>query len=263
MHALKQLFYKNTSISFNDFGKGTAVVLLHGFLGSQQMWQYFVPELSKRNRLITIDLLGHGATESRGYVHAMEDNADVVHEVLMALKIRKAIFIGHSMGGYVALAFAELYPDYVKGLVLLNSTSRADSDEKKKNRERAIKAVKQNYVSFVRLSIANLFSEDNRERLITQIENTKIAALKTPLQGIVASLEGMKIRKDREVLLHFSNYPKMLILGKKDPVLDYVDNLEQIENTNVELVSFPDGHMSHIENQEKLLKVLLDFIKKI
>jgi pimeloyl-ACP methyl ester carboxylesterase len=167
------------------------------------------------------------------------------------------------MGGYVALAFAELYPDYVKGLVLLNSTSRADSDERKKNRERAIQAVKQNYVSFVRLSIANLFSEDNRERLVSEIENTKIAALKTPLQGIVASLEGMKIRKDREVLLHFSNYPKMLILGKKDPVLNYNDNLEQIENTTVELLSFPDGHMSHIENKEKLLKVLVDFIKKI
>jgi pimeloyl-ACP methyl ester carboxylesterase len=78
-------------------------------------------------------------------------------------------------------------------------------------------------------------------------------ALKTPLQGIVASLEGMKIRKDREVLLHFGPYPKMLILGKKDPVLNYEESIEQIENTNVKLVSFPDGHMSHIENREELL----------
>jgi pimeloyl-ACP methyl ester carboxylesterase len=66
------------------------------------------------------------------------------------------------MGGYVALAFAELYPESVKGLVLLNSTSRADSEERKTNRDRAIKAVKKDYTAFIRLSIGNLFSEDNR-----------------------------------------------------------------------------------------------------
>ena len=185
------------------------------------MWNAFIPEFSKKHRVITIDLLGHGESESLGYVHAMEDNADVVHTVLSELRLRKAIFVAHSMGGYVALAFAELYPEFIKGLVLLNSTSRADSDEKKANRDRAILAVKQNHTTFVRLSIANLFSEDNRERLASEIEYVKEEALKTPLQGIVASLEGMKIRKDREVLLHFSAYPMLLILGKKDPVLNY------------------------------------------
>jgi hypothetical protein len=110
-----------------------------------------------------------------------------------------------------------LYPDNVKGIVLVNSTSRADSDERKANRDRAIVAVKQNYSAFIRMSIANLFSEDNRERLAEIIEEVKLEALKTPLQGIVAALEGMKIRKDREVILHFAPYPIQLILGKKDP----------------------------------------------
>lgn len=260
---MKQILYKNTKISYSDTGKGTAVVLLHGFLENQKMWQNFIPEWSKKNRVITIDLLGHGATECLGYVHTMEDNAAVVHEVLRELRIRKVIFVGHSMGGYVALAFAEMYPEYIKGLVLLNSTSRADSDEKKKNRERAIKLVKQNYESFVRISIANLFSEDNREILAAEIENTKTEALKTPLQGIVASLEGMKIRKDRKTVLLSANYPIMLILGKKDGVLNYEENAEQIENTAVKLVTFPDGHMSHIENKIALKNILLGFIKKI
>ena len=97
----------------------------------------------------------------------------------------------------------------------------------------------------------------------TEIENVKNAALKTPLQAIVASLEGMKIRVDREVLLHQTTYPKMLILGEKDPVLNYQETKKQIINTNVELVTFPDGHMSYIENQEALTTVLLDFFKKI
>lgn len=260
---MKQAIFKNTKISYSDTGKGTAVVLLHGFLENQTMWNPYIAEFSKRNRVITIDLLGHGQTECLGYVHTMEDNADAVHAVLSELRIRKAILVGHSMGGYVALAFAELYPDTVKGLVLLNSTSRADSEERKANRDRAIIAVKQSYTNFIRMSIANLFSEDNRERLADEIENVKLEALKTPLQGIVASLEGMKIRQDREVLLHLTPYPKMLILGEKDPVLAYEENKSQIENTEVQLVSFPDGHMSHIENREELGKVLLEFFKKI
>lgn len=258
---MNQVLYKNTKISYSDTGKGNAVVLLHGFLENQTMWQDLIPELRHKNRIITIDLLGHGQTECLGYVHSMEDNAEIVQAVLSKLRIRKAIFVGHSMGGYVALAFAENYPEKVRALVLLNSTSKADSEEKKANRNRAIKAVKKDYTTFIRLSIANLFSPDNRDRLIDEIENIKLEALKTPLQGIVASLEGMKIRKDREVLLHLTPYPKMLVLGVKDPVLNYETALEQLEETAVKLITFADGHMSHIENREELKKVLLDFFK--
>ena len=260
---MKQILFKNSKISYSDTGKGTAIVLLHGFLENQTMWQAFVPELSKKYRVITIDLLGHGNTECLGYIHSMEDNADMVHEVLSELRIRKAILVGHSMGGYVALAYAELYPETMKGLVLLNSTSRADSEERKINRTRAIKVVKKDYGTFIRISIANLFSEDNRERLSSEIQKVTAEALKTPLQGIVASLEGMKIRKDREVLLHFAPYPKLLVLGKRDPVLNYEENREQIENTNMQLTTFPDGHMSHIENKDELLKILFQFFKGI
>ena len=255
--------YKNIKIAFTDSGKGTAMVLLHGFLENQHMWNELIPEFSKKHRVITIDLLGHGQTESLGYLHTMEDQADMVHDVLSHLRIRKAIFVGHSMGGYIALAFAELYPEFMKGLVLLNSTSRADNEERKINRDRAIKAVKKDYTAFVRLSIANLFSENNRAVLIETIEKVKLEALKTPLQGIVAALEGMKIRKDREVLLHFGQFPKLLILGEKDPVLNYEENRDQIENTNVKLVTLPDGHMSHMENQSEVLKAIVEFLKKI
>ncbi|WP_291132563.1 alpha/beta fold hydrolase [Flavobacterium sp. UBA7682] len=260
---MKTITYKNTKISFTDEGKGTAVVLLHGFLENKTMWQAFVPELSKKHRVITVDLLGHGETECLGYVHAMEDQADMLFALFMHLKVRKVVLVGHSMGGYVALAFAELYPDFMKGLFLLNSTSRADSDERKMNRDRAIVCVKQNYGAFVSMSIANLFSEDNHERLADEIEKVKEQALKTPLQGIVAALEGMKIRKDREVILHFAPYPMQLVLGQKDGVLHYEDSLEQIEGTKVELTTFPDGHMSHIENEAALMKVLLGFLKKV
>lgn len=238
-------------------------MLLHGFLENRQMWDFFVSELSKKYRVIAIDLLGHGGSECLGYLHTMEDQADMVHEILSELRIKKVLFAGHSMGGYIALAFAELYPEMVKGIALVNSTSRADSEERKQNRDRAIKAVKKDHTAFVRLSIANLFSEANRERLSEAIEQVKMQALQTPLQGIVAALEGMKMRKDREVLLHFGPYPVVLVLGKNDPVLPYEETAAQVDSTKASLVTFPDGHMSLIENRDDLLQTLTDFFKKI
>ncbi|WP_433814095.1 alpha/beta fold hydrolase [Flavobacterium johnsoniae] len=256
---MKTLLYKNTTISYSDSGTGNAIVLLHGFLENKKMWKDYVAFFSEKYRVITIDLLGHGESDPLGYVHEMEDNANVINEILEHLKIEKAIILGHSMGGYVGLAFAELYPQKIQKLVLLNSTSKEDSAEKKLNRTRAIKAVKQNYINFVSLAIANLFSENNRTRLAEEIEKAKTEALKTPLQGIIASLEGMKIRKDREWLLEQNRFPVLLILGKKDPVLSYEESLLQAENTSVQLVSFEDGHMSQIENKEELKPVLLEF----
>ncbi len=258
---MKSILYKNTKISYSDAGKGTAIVLLHGFLENATMWDSYMGSFTERYRVITIDLLGHGKSECLGYVHTMEDQADMVYAVLQHLKIRKSIFVGHSMGGYVALAFAELYPENTKGFVLLNSTTYADDHERKINRNRAIKMAHKEYGSLVQISIANLFSIDNRESLITEVNHVKKEALKTPLQGYIAAQEGMKLRKNKEHLLHLTLYPKLLILGKKDGVLNYDDNIKQIEDTNVQLVSFPDGHMSHIENRNELEKALLGFFK--
>ena len=103
---MNTLLYKNTKISYTDQGKGTAVVLLHGFLENKTMWNNYIELLAKNNRVITVDLLGHGETESLGYVHVMEDQADVIYAVLIHLLLRKVVLVVHSMGGYVALAFA-------------------------------------------------------------------------------------------------------------------------------------------------------------
>jgi pimeloyl-ACP methyl ester carboxylesterase len=255
--------YKNTPISYTDSGKGSALVLLHGFLENQGMWTELVAVYEQKYRVITLDLLGHGNSGCLGYVHSMEDQADLVHELLTQLRIRKAIVVGHSMGGYVALALAEAYPEVLKGLVLLNSTARADTKERKLNRDRAIKAVKKDHQLFINLSIANLFSETHRERLTATIERIKKEALATPLQGIIAALEGMKIRKDREVLLHFAPFPMLLILGTQDPVLPFETSKDQVELSQTQLVHFDGGHMSHLENTEELIAALSAFFKRI
>lgn len=254
--------FKNTQIHFTETGSGTAVVLLHGFLENTTMWNSTVAFLSKRYRVIAVDLLGHGLTENLGYVHTMEQMAAAVQEVLHHLKIRKSFFVGHSMGGYVALAFAEAFPDNVKGLCLMNSTTRADSEEKQLGRDRAIKIVKENHTSFIRNSIPMLFRSKNRKLFREQINEVKDEALKTSKQGIIAALEGMKIRKDREVLMHFGPYPKLMIIGDKDPVLKLEDLLDQVSGTDTSVVRFSEGHMSHIENKNEMIESVYQFLKK-
>ena len=257
------LEYKHINVHYTDKGKGTAVVLLHGFLENSTMWKPFISKLANKNRVVTIDLLGHGKTECLGYVHTMEDMADAVKAVLSKLRLRRVVLIGHSMGGYVALAFAEKYPKMMKGLCLMNSTATADSKEKRTNRDRAIVGVKHNYKSFIKISISNLFRPKNRTIFVDEINKIKEEALKIPLQGIVAALEGMKVRKDRTKILKSKSFKMMMIIGKHDPVLDQESLLLQTKNTKVRIVEFPDGHMSHIENMKEFSEQIMYFIEYI
>src|SRR5690554_2079226 len=127
--------FKNGTISYEVTGKGSAVVLLHGFLADKSLWENTSSDLSKTYRIFSIDLPGHGDSSSFGYLHTMEFMAEAIFQVLRFNRIRKAFLIGHSLGGYVALAFAEKYPDMVKALLLINSTAKSDTIERKKSRE--------------------------------------------------------------------------------------------------------------------------------
>jgi len=256
------LKHKGITIFYTDEGDGDAVVLLHGFLENASMWHPFTSSLSQNNRIITIDLLGHGKTGCLGYVHSMELMAETVQIILNHLKIKRSTIIGHSMGGYVALALAEKKPSTINGICLMNSTANADNLEKKRNRDRAILAVKQNHKTFIKIAIANLFSPKNKTLFSEKIKTIINDAKQTPLQGIIAALEGMKIRKNRQALFETAPYKKMLILSKKDPVLNYNQIKSQTEKTDIEIIEFPDGHMSHIENEIKFLQKIMYFIEK-
>ncbi len=226
------------------------------------MWNTTASFCSKHKRIITIDLLGHGKSGCIGYIHTMEDQADMVFSLLSHLKLRKISLIGHSMGGYVALAFAELYPDSIRHLILLNSTARADSTLRKENRDRAIEAVKNNNNTFVRLAINNLFSEKNQIELKKEIKQLISEAQKTPTQGIIAALEGMKIRIDREVLLHFSPYPKLFIAGANDSIVSLEESKSQTEDSETILKIVNTGHMSLLEEPDEINQIISNFIKK-
>ncbi|RKE98694.1 alpha/beta fold hydrolase [Ichthyenterobacterium magnum] len=256
------LVHKGIDVFYTDEGFGEVIVLIHGFLENSSMWNDLIPHISKTHRAISIDLLGHGKSGCLGYIHSMELMAEAVEAVLNHLNIESSTFIGHSLGGYVSLAYAEKYTDKVKGLCLMNSTAQEDSPERKLNRDRAINAVKQNYRTFVSMAVANLFALDNREKLSKEINYVKEEALKTPLQGIIATLEGMKIRKDRTTFFKDASFKKLQIIGKKDSVLNYESLIYETKNTDIEVVEFSGGHMSHVENKEEFTYKIIRFIEK-
>lgn len=254
--------YKGSPIFYTDEGQGDSIVFLHGFLENSTMWKSLVPHFSSSYRVICIDLLGHGQTGCLGYIHTMEDMADAVQAVISELNINKFTLIGHSMGGYVGLAISEKYSSFVNGLCLMNSTALEDNSERQANRDRAIEAVKKNHKMFVKMSISNLFAPENREQFAKEIELVKQEALRTPLQGIIAALEGMKIRRNRTQVLQNSTFKKMMVIGLKDSILDYETLVNQTHNSNVVIAKLSGGHMSHVENRKELTYKLMYFIEK-
>lgn len=256
------LDFKNSNINYTIEGKGSTVVLLHGFLETTQMWKALIPEISMNHQVIAIDLLGHGQTSCIGYVHAVENMAEAVFAVLNHHDISQAHVIGHSMGGYVALAMADQNPEFFKGLCLMNSTFEADDKERKLIRTRANKMAKTNYESLVRLSFANLFAPESREIFKKEYEAALELALKTPVQGYIAAQEGMKLRPNRFEIFKHLKAKKLIIIGKKDSIIDGKKLIHIIKDTTINFVEFSKGHMSHIENKSELSYVIKRFVEK-
>ena len=261
---VKTAAFKNSTVSFSDHGKGRVVVLLHGYLGSKEIWEKNIPELAKTFRVIAIDLPGHGQTPCFGYVHSMELMAKCVKKVMDSLRLKKYVIIGHSMGGYAGLAFAELYPENLCGLCLCHSTALPDSEEKKKDRTRAIKLVKANKRVYTKDTIKNLFATKNLKYLKDEVSFATKIALSVSKQGAVAALEGMKDRPNRDIILGMVSYPVMMIIGEHDNILPYESLLAQsqtIRNKHV-LVLEHDGHMGFLESPLVVNKSVKKFIRK-
>jgi len=242
------LEYKNSTIHYTVKGKGPAVILLHGFLEDVNMWNNLVPEISLNHKVVCIDLLGHGETGCLGYIHTMEAMAEAVFAVIEHLNIKTAHFVGHSMGGYVALALAEKQPQLIKGLCLMNSTFEADDDERKLIRSRANKMAQTNFKALVSMSFANLFAPESKETYKKEYENALQIARQTSVHGYIAAQEGMKLRINRFETFKNLNNEKLIIIGKKDLVVDGKKLIHIIKGTTINYNEFSGGHMRMEKN---------------
>ncbi len=247
---LKTTQFKNAEIKFTDTGKGRVVVLLHGFLGAAAIWEQTAIYLSKWYRVISINLPGHGGSACIGYVHTMELNAKTVKAVMDYLRLKKYAIIGHSMGGYAALAFADMYPDNLKGLCLYHSSAYADSEEKKKDRTRSVRLVKANHKIYTSEVIKNLFAEKNKKYLKAEISFAQKIAGKVSKQAVIASLEGMKDRTNRDLILGLVQYPVMMVIGELDKTLAPEQLFEQAKMLNHPHILYleHDAHMGFLES---------------
>ncbi|WBL25512.1 alpha/beta fold hydrolase [Zunongwangia sp. HGR-M22] len=251
-----KILHKNTQLKFTKKGKGNPLILLHGFLETKEIWRDYQQLLSKDRQVVTIDLLGHGESGSTGEVHSMEDMCDAVITVLDYLEIKQASFAGHSMGGYVIMEILKKHPKKITKISLVNSSPAEDNSEKKENRNRVASLVRKNKKAFVSMAISNLLTAENNKKYKPEIELLKSEAQKMSSENIIAATLGMRDRGDSTEALKQFNGDKFIILGMQDPVLDTTKITQIAKSTHTNLIAFPDGHLSYIENKDQLLHFL-------
>ena len=244
------LFYENT-------GNGKPLVFLHGFLESHLIWNNLRKNLEKEAQIITIDLPGHGNSENSQKVNTMEEMAEKVIEVLDELNLEKATFIGHSMGGYVACALADLFPERVENIVLINSSTLPDDEAKKNQRLKACETARKNFNALVSFSMPTLFATHHRDQFKEELKFVKEIALKTPIEGVCAALKGMRERPDRSSILYDFKGGIYIIVGLNDETVNPELFLTLIPDLpNIHLYKFDGGHMAFIENYDEVLSIL-------
>ncbi|OLN22604.1 alpha/beta hydrolase [Domibacillus antri] len=260
----KTMTLANSTMAFIEEGKGQPIVLLHGFCGSAAYWEKTVPELSKQYRVIVPDLPGHGASSADNLPQTIEGMAENVKLLLDELEIENAVIFGHSLGGYVALAFAEKNSDRLSGFSLVHSTAFPDAEEAKKGRDATIEKVKNHGVHvLIDVLVPRLFA---KEKLITNakdVENAKDIGYTTSPEGVIAGLQAMKTRPDRNHVLENTHLPVLLVAGEGDQVISPERTFSAAGPTITHSLIKKAGHISMLEEPDELIREMLSFLKKV
>jgi pimeloyl-ACP methyl ester carboxylesterase len=171
-----------------------------------------------------------------------------VKEVIDFLNLEKINLLGHSLGGYISLAFAEKYPEILESMTLFFSTTLPDDDEKKNIRKRSIAVMDENFSTFVKASIPNLFSNNEKDILEGKIELAKDIAKSNNLEGIKAAQLGMAERPNRTEILEKLDAKILIIAGKYDNAVNTESLLKIIpDKTNIKTYVLDCGHNGHWE----------------
>lgn len=238
----------NSLIAYTDVGAGEPLVLIHAFPTDERLWEPQRAGLQKNFRVITLDLSGFGkAPPVDGEAVIMTDYADEVKQLLDQLHIKKAIIGGESMGGYVALAILEKYPDVVSGLILSDTQSIADSDEAKAKREATALDVLEHgsaqlISGFMPKALTPQASDQTRQYLQTILESQSSTA-------IASALRGMEERPDTSNLLSGTSLPVLIITGDQDALIssEQSQNMHQLAKNSKLVIISNAAHLSSLE----------------
>ncbi len=253
-------------LAYTQLGEGKDLLLVHGFGESRQMWKDFMPTLAQYFKVTALDLGGFG--ESKNLLPqpcTLEQLADQVDTLLIHLKIEKFAWVGHSLGGYVGLAYMEKYAHKLSALSLFHSTTLADTEEKKKVRENVINFIEKNDVApFIENFVAPLFFEPRHQELASSIDFIKKIALDTPKATLIEVMLAMRNRPDRSKLLATAHFPIQFITGRQDNAVPFESYAAQImlpKNVDVQILD-QTGHMGMFERPELTKQVLISFLQR-
>jgi len=283
----KNCTWSGGTLHYTIYGEGVPVVLLHGFGEDSSIWDKQVTVLKDHYKLIVPDLPGTGLSKWEGLnselsmvnkeqhqhspftIHhsqpllSIDSLANSIQQLLVQENIPSCYLLGHSMGGYITLAFAEKFPFMLKGFGLLHSTAFADSEEKKKNRLRGIELMEQyGGYSFLKTTIPNLFGESfkkNKPKAVEQLIE-QAAGLSTP--SLQAYYYAMMNRPDRTQVLKSNPLPVLFVMGTEDVAAPLNDVLQQTHLPLISYIHILDGigHMGMWEATERFNELLISFI---
>lgn len=254
--------FKGYKVKYEDFGKGPVVILLHGFGEAYWIWEDIAKALSKKYRVIVPDLPGFGESELPNQKFELDYMANMLKQVLNVEGIEECTIIGHSMGGYVALSFADKYPEWVKGLGLVHSTAAADSKERQRERKKTIDFIKRyGTISFMDEFIPDLFTKPFQKENKQFMNSLKEKFKSCRAASLLFSYEAMMKREDHTVLLARLRVPILFVIGKEDTVTKHDDVIEQthIPETSSVHVLENVAHMGMIEAPEKTEAIIIEF----
>ena len=249
------------NISYSSIGKGDAILFLHGFLGNKKVWKPFVNHFKHNHQVITIDLPGHGKTSIIEDEMTMEFSAKLIKQILETENILNIHIVGHSMGGYIGLAFAKLYPKTIKSLTLFNCTAYGDTKQKQADRLKAVRVFDMNPSIFIDEAIKNLFYEPNLSILSKEVQELTNMAKNTAIKGAKGSLRGMRVRDNHVDWLSKQKFPLHFIAGEHDNTIPFSSIKEQVKITEANFTTLTNsGHMGFIEEEKACIKAIEDFI---
>jgi pimeloyl-ACP methyl ester carboxylesterase len=261
---MESFLYNSCRIHYKQIGKGHCIVLLHGYLENLEIWSGFADELSKTYQVLVLDIPEHGQSGGISDVNTIEGMAESVNATLSHLNIPNAVIVGHSMGGYVALAFAELFPAKTTGLCLFHSTPYADSEQKKLDRMHEVEQIDRGEKqTMVDASIPLRFAEKNLSKFVKELEWAKRIALKTSDRGIVDALKAMASRVDRNHVIENAIFPTLMIFGALDnhiPLSVAKDLAQKHKKTRTVFLN-NSGHMGFIEERDQALNAICSFLE--
>lgn len=253
------------TVHFRDEGRSNTrtVVLLHGFMQNLDVWSSYVLSYMNNLRVITIDLPGHGLTDTFCDVHTMDFMAETVKKVLNEAGVEQCVMVGHSMGGYVTLAFANRYPYTLRGLGLINSHAMSDSPEAREAREAVCRQVEENRASYIVDFVPSLFDDSCRVAMSQDIKDLKDQCLEMSTQSIIAAQRGMAQRASQVATLQRLEVPVLFVYGKNDPRIPIEIAVSQtlIPHHSETLILDNTAHMVFLEGREYVKPRLLNFVE--